>query len=199
MQEVSFIKVAGISREIQLIRRRMKTMTLRIYPDGSVIVRAPYSTSLSLIRSFVESHAASVEEKILESRKQNAEAEAAGYFTAEELERMKTLARQVIPPRVAYFAEKLGVTYGKITIRSQKARWGSCTGDGNLSFNCLLTQMPQEIQDSVIVHELCHRLHLNHSPAFYAEIYRVMPREEYQRCQAWLAQQGMLLLRRRGG
>ena len=103
-------------------------------------------------------------------------------------------ARQYIPERVQYYAPKVGVDYGSITIRSQKSRWGSCSSKGNLSFNCLLMLTPPEVIDSVVVHELCHRKEMNHSAAFYAHVLRVFP--EYQTWRRWLKENGPALLLR---
>ena len=64
--------------------------------------------------------------------------------------------------------------------------------DGNLNFNCLLVAMPPEVLDSVVVHELCHRKHLDHSKEFYADVYRVFP--DYDRCNKWLKENGRLLI-----
>lgn len=87
-----------------------------------------------------------------------------------------------------YYAPKIGVTYNIITIRCQRTRWGSCSSKGNLNFNCLLALFPNEVIDSVVVHELCHRKHMNHSPQFYAEIEKVFP--EYKRYHTWLNDNG---------
>ena len=89
-------------------------------------------------------------------------------LTAEELRALSDKAREVIAARVAYYAPRIGVTYGKITIRRQRTRWGSCSSRGGLSFNCLLMLAPPEALDSVVVHELCHRKEMNHSDRFYA-------------------------------
>ena len=78
----------------------------------------------------------------------------------------------------------VGVTYGRITIRNQRSRWGSCSGKGNLNFNCLLMLTPDHVIDYVVVHELCHRLEMNHSPAFWAQVERVLP--DYRKSREWL-------------
>lgn len=88
----------------------------------------------------------------------------------------------------------MGISFGRITIRSQHTRWGSCSADGNLSFNCLLMFAPESVQDYVVVHELCHRKHMNHSPAFWAEVEKVLP--DYRLQKAWLKEQGTSLLAR---
>ena len=100
----------------------------------------------------------------------------------------------LIPARVAYYAAQIGVSYGRITIRCQRTRWGSCSSAGNLNFNCLLLLAPPRVLDSVVVHELCHRKQMNHSAAFYREVYRVFP--DYDRCRLWLRENGGALLAR---
>ncbi len=89
-----------------------------------------------------------------------------------------------IPDRVRHFAPIVGVTYGRVTIRSQRSRWGSCSGKGILNFNCLLMLTPSHVIDYVVVHELCHRLEMNHSPAFWAQVERVLP--DYRKSREWL-------------
>ena len=111
-----------------------------------------------------------------------------------ELKALADQARRVIPQRVAYYAPLIGVTYGKISIRRQKTRWGSCNANGDLSFNCLLMLTPPQVLDSVVVHELCHRREMNHSNAFFAQILRVFP--DYYKHHGWLKQNGELLLKR---
>lgn len=101
-------------------------------------------------------------------------------------------ARRYFPGRTAYFARIVGVDYRRITIRSQKTRWGSCSSLGGLNFNCLLMQAPEEIRDYVIVHELCHRLEMNHSRRFWAEVERVMP--DYKTRRKWLKDHGTELM-----
>ena len=94
--------------------------------------------------------------------------------------------------RVAYYAEKLGVSYGKITLRQQKTRWGSCAANGNLNFNWLLILAPPEVLDYVVVHELCHRREMNHSQAFWKEVEKILP--DYRERQKWLKDNGWRLM-----
>ena len=86
----------------------------------------------------------------------------------------------------------MGVTYGKITIRHQKTRWGSCSGTGNLNFNCLLMLVPEQVLDYVVVHELCHRKEMNHSPRFWKEVEAIFP--EYREARKWLKDHGGSLI-----
>ena len=97
-------------------------------------------------------------------------------------------ACRAFPRRVAFYAEKMGVTYGRITIREQKTRWGSCSGKGNLNFNWKLIRMPAEILDYVVVHELAHRMEMNHSSRFYRIVASVLP--DYKARERWLKEHG---------
>lgn len=87
----------------------------------------------------------------------------------------RELARRKITGRVEYFAPLVGVDYNRIFIKEQKTRWGSCSSLGNLNFNWKLILLDELLLDYVVVHELAHRKQMNHSPAFWAEVERVLP------------------------
>ena len=176
-------------REYTLIRARRKTLGLQI-KDGKVIVRAPMRLPKATIDAFVIKHESWIVKNLAKERA----GQSLPKLTEQELGTLAKQAKEVIPARVAYYAALLGVEYGRITIRTQKTRWGSCSAKGNLNFNCLLMLAPPEVLDSVVVHELCHRKHMNHSKAFYAEIDRVMP--DYKARHAWLGQNGSALMNR---
>ena len=101
-------------------------------------------------------------------------------------------ARKIFKRKTAAYARKMDVTYGRITIREQKTRWGSCTGEGNLNFNWRLIFAPEKVLDYVVVHELAHRKEMNHSARFYAEVLRVFP--DYPQWHRWLKETGSLYL-----
>lgn len=117
-------------------------------------------------------------------------------LTQEEIKELYKKAKEYIPQRVAYYEPLVGVDHNRICIKMQKTRWGSCSSKGNLNFNCLLMLMPPEVIDSIVVHELCHRIHLNHSKAFYAEVLRVYP--DYYKWNKWLKENGGAIMRRAG-
>lgn len=85
------------------------------------------------------------------------------------------MAKQEFPSRTQYWSEVMGVDYGRITIRCQKSRWGSCSGKGNLNFNWKLLMLPKELMDYVIVHELAHRIEMNHSQRFWENVGKILP------------------------
>ena len=173
--------------EYSIIRSRRKTVSIQISPRGEIQVRCPLKMGERQIRQFVESKRSWIEAHLPKEPGKPT-------FTEEELCQMAEQAKTVIPERVQFFAERMGVTYGRITIRSQKTRWGSCSAKGNLNFNCLLMQMPEEVLNYVVVHELCHRKELNHSACFWAEVERVMP--DYRIHRKWLKDNGSTLIGR---
>ena len=164
---------------IYLKRSARKTVSMEILPDGRVLVRAPWRMPEAQIRQFVLKNEGWLE-KHLEKQKESA-GEPVDRLSMEELKELAELASKVIPERVSYYAEKIGVTYGRITIRNQKTRWGSCSSKGNLNFNVALMRAPIEVLDYVVVHELCHRLEMNHSKKFWYYVKKYMP--EYKEAQ----------------
>ena len=150
---------------------RRKTVSLCI-KDGRLIVKAPIGFPRSKIESLVHSHSEWIEKNI-EKEKQKADKLAS--LTKDDITRLKKEAKMILPEKVKAFAEMMGLNYGRITITSAKTRFGSCSSKKNLSFSYLLMLYPNEAIDYVVVHELAHLVHMNHSPAFYKVIESVMP------------------------
>lgn len=185
--------------EYELIRSQRKTLAVEIKSDGRVIVRAPMRLPKRDIERFLieKSDWIRIHRAKVLARKAQEESYPVSALTDAQLLGLKKRASVVIPERVAHFAPLVGVDYGKITVRSQKTRWGSCSSKGNLNFNCLLLLAPPQVLDYVVVHELCHRKQMNHSPRFWAEVARVMP--DYKASVRWLKENGsrlMLLIRK---
>lgn len=174
----------------QLIRSDRKTIAIQITPEGTVLVRAPRRASQPQIQAFVESKRGWIQSHLAAIPKISP----AEALSVADIRALADQALSLIPKRVAHFAPLVGVTYGGITIRNQRSRWGSCSARGNLNFNCLLMLCPAEILDYVVVHELCHRKEMNHSPRFWAEVERVLP--DYRRREAWLKANGGAILAR---
>lgn len=176
---------------IQVIRSQRKTISMSLKPEG-VEVRAPLRMPERQIRQFIESHRDWLQKTAARQKQRWRELAGIPKLTKEELWELTERARAYIPERVSYYAPLIGVSYGKITIKRQRSRWGSCSVKGNLNFNCLLMLAPAEVIDSVVVHELCHRKEMNHSDKFYREVLRVFP--DYQRCYRWLKEHGDTIL-----
>ena len=181
----------------KIIRSDRKTLGLEIRADGEILVRAPLRAGEEQIRRFVSEHEVWIRQKLKKVEALREKQVQQERLSMDEVRNLAQEALRIIPERVAYYAPKVGVTYGKITIRNQRSRWGSCSSSGNLNFNCLLMLAPPEVLDSVVVHELCHRKEMNHSPEFYREVRRVFP--EYDRCTRWLKENGALLMQRMTG
>ncbi len=182
--------------DIRIIRSRRKTLSIRIDENLHVTVRAPLYASAAGIYDFIEERAAWIEKHLqkLKKRQEEMRIEPEEILTIEEIRALAKEAVSYIPARVSFFAEAIGTDYGKITIRNQRARWGSCSSAGNLNFNCLLMLTPPEVIDYVVVHELCHRLEMNHSPRFWAEVESIIP--AYKKHRKWLKTNGERILRR---
>lgn len=176
----------------EIIRSDRKTVAIQIKGDGRIIVRAPEKMSCVDIQRFVDDKRAWIDKHTNEIRqKQGAEIAA---ISREELHRLANAAKHDIPQRVARFAMLMGVSYGRIVIRAQKTRWGSCSAKGNLNFNCLLMLCPESVRDYVVVHELCHLKELNHSSYFWHEVAVVLPEYAWQR--KWLKENGSMIIQK---
>ena len=175
--------------EIQIIKTRRKTVSLEVKRDGSVIVRAPLRMPQREIQEFIDSHRSWIEHKCRLMEKRRAQSISTGAPPVDEIsEKEWKEIRAVFADRVHYYCEKMDVQVGRITIRNQKTRWGSCSGAGNLNFNWKLVLMPPEVLDYVVVHELAHRKEMNHSSKFWTIVEREMP--DYQERQQRLKELG---------
>lgn len=180
-------------RRVTVIRSDRKSLSLEIKPDGTLLARAPRNLPEREIRRFLQEKTDWIEKSLAKVESVNRVGEQAP-LSPEDIRALADRALAVIPSRVRMFAARMGVDYGRITIRSQTGRWGSCSSLGNLNFNCLLMLSPPEVLDYVIVHELAHRKEMNHSPAFWAQVEAVLP--DYRQRERWLKTQGKILLAR---
>lgn len=128
---------------------------------GGLRVTAFRGASLAFVKSAVNKFRSSLvaKQKMLQERPR---------LTADDVERMRQEAKAQLPRRVAELAYMHGFHYEGLTIRDSKTRWGSCSGRNNISLSLYLMQVPEHLQDYVILHELCHTVHHNHSPHFWA-------------------------------
>ena len=184
----------GDSIDYYLIRSDRRTCQIQVKSDGSIIVRAPRKMKDKDIDAFVLEKSEWIERAQRKVKETLEIAESCGALSDEEINELADKALDRIPPRVAHFAALMGVEYGRITVRNQKTRWGSCSGKGNLNFNCLLMLAPDGVVDYVIIHELCHLKEMNHSARFWAEVEKVMP--DYKEHRLWLKRHGGELMAR---
>ena len=179
--------------QLNIIYSSRKSIAIELKLD-CILVRAPKGMSQNQIKSFLNEKRPWIEKHLSKMKARQEVIEKLPLLTIEEIQELANKARIVIPERVKKYAPIVGATYGRITIRNQRSRWGSCSSKGNLNFNCLLMLFPEDVIDYVVVHELCHRKHMNHSASFYAEVERVFP--EYRKCQKWWKENGGLYLSR---
>ena len=173
-----------------LIRSARKTVAIQITPAGKVILRCPNRMSRKEAEAFLERKESWIEAHLAKLT----QGPGLQPLTQEEIEILAHQAAQDLPQRVQRHAEAMGVTYGRITIRRQRTRWGSCSVKGNLNFNCLLMLCPEDVREYVVIHELCHRLEMNHSVRFWAEMAKWCP--DYARHRKWLKENGGSLIGR---
>ena len=164
--------------QIQVIRSSRKSTSLEIKQTGEVIVRAPRNLPDKEIKAFVEAHRKWMLKKLDERKSRPTyDFPLLQNITKDEIEKIKELFSE----KVEYYAKIMNVTYGRITVRNQKTRWGSCSGKGNLNFNYRLAYLPEELLDYVVVHELAHRIHMDHSKKFWQTVARYYP--DYRNCK----------------
>ena len=186
-----------MKQTIKIIRSNRRTISLEITRTGEVLVRAPKHMPEAEIQRFVRDKSGWLQKHLQKRETEQKALKEEGRFTEREIKKLQALAKQVIPEKVAYYARLMGVTYERISIRKQKTRWGSCSREGNLNFNCLLMMAPPEVLDYVVVHELSHRLEMNHSARFWAQVERVIP--DYRKPRKWLKEHGSQLMLRMHG
>ena len=178
--------------EAQVVYSRRHSLALEIKTDGQVIIRAPEGISEGVLMEFVRTRQEWILKKWFDSetkRRNLAQVFPHDYEEDPKLEAAyRRKARERIGQRIAYFAALMGVTYGRISIRSAKTRWGSCSSEGNLNFHWKLVLMPEHVMDYVVIHELAHRKEMDHSARFYAVVAQQMP--DYKVWQSWLKEHG---------
>jgi predicted metal-dependent hydrolase len=183
------------------ISKRTKNLTIRVEPSGEIIVTTPKFIPKFIINNFVNSRKTWINTalaKIKFQKSQIADDEIMLFgkpakkldFKYANLDRfLKNTAEKYIIPRTHQLAGFMGLNFKKITLRQQKTRWGSCSSDKNLNFNWRLVHHPIEVIDYVIIHELAHLKHLDHSKNFWQFVNEFDP--SFKRHRNYLKRRGM--------
>ena len=174
--------------EYHLIRSDRRSIGIEVDREGKVTVRAPYSCEKKRIDRFLLEKENWIRQKVKLQKENAMKRQEKREMPEAEKKYYRNLAREVLGARTGYYARKMGVTYGRISIREQKTRWGSCSSVGNLNYNWKLVLMPEQVMDYVVIHELAHRKEMNHSARFYAVVAQQMP--DYKVWQSWLKEHG---------
>ena len=160
---------------------RAKRLGITVHPDGRVVVTKPKRISLKAAEAFVLKHWEWIERakeafiKRAAKKRTDQIALPRPRKNSNAYKEARKEARALVTERLKHFNELYNFTYGTISIRDQKTRWGSCSAKGNLSFNYRIVYLPKELQDYILVHELCHTKEHNHSDRFWAQVARAIP------------------------
>ena len=161
---------------ISVIRSARKSLGLEVRDANTVLARIPTRVSDRELKAFVENHRSWILQKtevMAEREEKRKSTPAPPPELLSKTDRMKIQLK--IGKRVRHYCEAMGVTVGYVTVKNQKTRWGSCSAKGNVNFNYQLAFLPDELLDYVVIHELAHRRHMNHSRAFWAEVEKYCP------------------------
>ena len=183
----------ALNVQIDVIKSKRKTFSLQAVSSEYFILRVPNRTTKKDISDVIERNREWIEKHALRKRQREIEEESIRTISEAELRELAESAAKVIKRKVEEYAPIVGVDYGRITIRNQRTRWGSCSSKGNLNLNVALMRAPVEVLDYVVVHELCHRLHMDHSTEFWKEVERVLP--DYRASKKWLKENGSRLMK----
>ena len=149
-----------------------KTISIQITREAEVVVLAPYHTAPEKIEELVHTHEDWISTHI---KKMERRIDSTPNLSEEEIQKMKIEAKQKLSEMVERFSRFMDLEYGRITITSAKSRFGSCSSDGNLSFSYRCMFYPLEVQEYIVVHELSHLVHMDHSKDFYKLVSSVLP------------------------
>ena len=180
--------------KVEIRRSGRKTLSVEVKSSELLIVRAPLKATGADIQRFLNDKRDWINTALEKLRLREAEEAADPPLTVEEMRALVNRAKADLPARVRFYASRMGVSVDRITIRFQKTRWGSCSSKGNLNLNALLMLCPDIIRDYVVVHELAHRIEMNHSPRFWSIVQSVQP--DYKIRKKWLKDHGGRLIRR---
>ena len=152
------------------VSSRARRITLSVRPSGEVRLTLPSGVS-------VERALACLEEKVawVERARQRLAAHKAAMPAPEtvDVEALRAAAKRDLPPRIERLSQQTGLRYTKLTIRAARSKWGSCSARNTISLSLYLMLLPESLRDFVILHELCHTVHHNHSPRFHALLDRL--------------------------
>ena len=170
---------------------KRKTVAISVDNTGQVIVRAPKNACINDLDSYLLKHS----DWIIKRQKKVLENQAKLYsldYNPEEINTYKQEARKGFEKTASEYAKKLKLPYKKLRLSGASKRWGSCSSKGNINLNWKLYFTSKEIQEYVIVHELMHLRHMNHSKRFWKAVAEVIP--DYKKRIKELKQQEYLLL-----
>ncbi len=169
----------SVPYRVERSARRRRSYALRVAPDGVVVFQAPRWVGVGELLRFGASR-----HRFIGNRLDEHDRKAARHAAHEALAHrvcplpdawFKQAAQRLMPPRLRVLADEVGVTVGRIQITSGKTVWGSCASTGDINLSWRLMQVPADLRDYVLYHELCHRRYMSHGPRFWALVGRFVP------------------------
>jgi predicted metal-dependent hydrolase len=154
--------------EILVHRAHTHFLRVKIEPNGKVSATIPWYATLAALRGLINQSRANLRKNLAKMPKFES-------YTEEQIKQIRQKAKQFLPTRLEFLAQKHGFKYGKVSLRNQKTRWGSCSGDNGISLNIALVLLKPHLIDYVILHELTHTIVKSHSPEFWAELAKTCP------------------------
>ena len=159
---------------------RARRISIRVRPTGEVRLTFPHGVSRRRALAFLEEKAAWID-----AARQKLAARRAALPPAlppeEERVRIEALRRAAkadLPGRIERLSRQTGLRYEKLTLRAARTKWGSCSGRNTISLSLFLMTLPERLRDYVIIHELCHTVHHDHSARFHALVDRLTEGQE---------------------
>ena len=165
-------EIHGISYRIKNTKRT-RNISITIQSDGNIVVAKHPRISAGYIEKLMNEKIGWIKERLHEQSLRPKKILA--QYSVKDFKKQKEVARILVASRLKYFNQFYNYKIGKIFIRNQKSRWGSCSNKGNLNFNYKLVFLPLELTDYIIVHELCHRGEMNHSKRFWNLVAQQIP------------------------
>ncbi len=173
----------------KIVFTKRKSIALSLDDKGEVLVRAPKRTSRILIDKFVHENQAWIQKRVQDNVVQKEKV--SKLLENNNTQQLKNEFERNLSKRMGLWAKKLNINFNKVRISNAKKRWGSCSSKGVVSITWRLVFAPQEVLDYVIVHELIHLNHMNHSKRFWLEVQKVIP--DYKKHKKWLKSNDHLL------
>lgn len=155
-----------------LIRSKRKSVSIQVDTDCKIIVRAPLRLSQKEIDRILLDKKDWLENTIILQREKKKNIK---EYSDEDIKLLRKRAKEILPAKVEYYAKIMQVQPSSVKINSAKKRYGSCSGTNNLNFSLYLMDKDEKFIDYVVVHELAHIKHHNHSKEFYKFIEQFMP------------------------
>lgn len=184
-----------VQADYEVFRSKRKTYSISLNENGILTIRVPLYVSDGEVEQILRGKQFWITDRLAEYEVRKSRRPAFEYTQTQRLaleKRYKEAAREYIPKRADYYLaaypDLFPRCHSRISVREQKTRWGSCSSKGTLSFNWKLMLAPPAILDYVIVHELCHLAHMNHSERFWSCVATILP--DYKERRKWLKEHG---------